>query len=314
MQHFSNPATPTYVAYAEAVWAHDSATKTALCPLVLQDPLIHTLVEALHAWPGPVIASHKSARQLFHALVFLADIGLDLGCEGIDTIAEGILSSLDRDGLPHLPSKDKPCRSPEGFGCWALCDAPSILYALKTMGVTDDRLEAGVSYLAALQCSNGYGCHVSPVFGSWHGPGKKGDPCPYATLVMLKLLIMYGNRFEQQIRSCVACLLDLWQHSREKHPYIFYMGTDFRSLKLPFIWYDILHVSHVLSQVPECWRDERFLSMISVIETNVAAHGYVADSIYREYGEWDFGQKRQPSPYLQFCVQRIMEARTASKP
>ena len=40
--------------------------------------------------------------------------------------------------------------------------------------------------------------------------------------------------------------MDLWQNSREKHPYQFYMGTDFRKVKAPLVWYDILHVADVL--------------------------------------------------------------------
>ena len=43
---------------------------------LLKHPLIQGLLEELHNWPGTVIASHKSAGQLYHKLEFLADMGL----------------------------------------------------------------------------------------------------------------------------------------------------------------------------------------------------------------------------------------------
>lgn len=42
-------------------------------------------------------------------------------------------------------------------------------------------------------------------------------------------------------------LLSLWENSRQRHTYMFYMGTDFRNLKLPYVWYDILSVADTLS-------------------------------------------------------------------
>ena len=43
---------------------------------LLKHPLMQGLLEELQNWPGTVIASHKSAGQLYHKLAFLADMGL----------------------------------------------------------------------------------------------------------------------------------------------------------------------------------------------------------------------------------------------
>jgi hypothetical protein len=60
-------------------------------------------------------------------------------------------------------------------------------------------------------------------------------------------------------------MLQLWEHSREKWPYLFHAGSDFRKLKLPLVWYDILHVATVLSYFPKARGDVRLREMVDTI-------------------------------------------------
>ena len=41
------------------------------------------------------------------------------------------------------------------------------------------------------------------------------------------------------------------------------MGTDFRKLKVPFVWYDLMHVLDVLSRFPWLIRMTRLLDMLA---------------------------------------------------
>ncbi|HOY89939.1 MAG TPA: hypothetical protein PKZ09_09220, partial [Bacillota bacterium] len=43
---------------------------------MLIHPLVSGLMTDLKDWPGEVLSSHKSAKQPFHKLAFLADIGV----------------------------------------------------------------------------------------------------------------------------------------------------------------------------------------------------------------------------------------------
>lgn len=43
---------------------------------MINHPKIQSILKELTNWPGPVIASHKSASQYFHKLSFIADIGI----------------------------------------------------------------------------------------------------------------------------------------------------------------------------------------------------------------------------------------------
>ena len=188
---------------------------------------------------------------------------------------------------------------------WMLCDAPTILYALIKMGYSDDLTDNAVNFLAAKAFEHGWGCTGSDNLGNWRGPGRKSDPCPYATLIMIKLLLLFDNTYSHEIAGGAECLLHLWEESRTLHPYIFYMGTDFRKLKLPFIWYDILHVTDVLSQIPDIAGDSRFLEMLETITCKSIENRYTPESVYMPWKGWDFGQKKQPSEWMDFCIERI---------
>ncbi|MCX7028268.1 MAG: hypothetical protein NT061_12480 [Spirochaetes bacterium] len=278
---------------------------------MVEDQRIAALIDELQAWPGPSIASHRSAAQFFHKLVFIADSGVRRDDPGVGAIVRRILSSMDEDGVPSLPLDIGAAHGgpiDAAFtGAWALCDAPNVLYALKKLGVEDPRIDKAVKFLARLPHADGYGCAVSKSLGAWRGPGKKSDPCPYATLIMLRLLLAYGDKFAAEIRGCAECLLGLWERSHEKHPYIFYMGTDFRKLKLPFIWYDILHVTDVLSRVESIRGDKRLIEMFTVIEGKRTAAGFIPESVYQAWKDWDFGQKKIVSPTMTDLVNRIEE-------
>jgi len=210
-----------------------------------------------------------------------------------------------------------PTNVPVHFGgsgkdtwAWALCDAPVIVASLIQMGMGEDaRVQTAVEYLNGLVRDNGWPCAVSPELGKFRGPGRKEDPCPYATLVMLQTLAQIPElRDGKSAKAGVDSLLDLWEKSKEQHPYMFFMGTDFRKLKVPLFWYDILHVLDVLSRFKWARKDRRFTQMLEVVKSKADSDGrYVPESVWTAWKDWDFGQKKVPSRGLTFYVQRILQ-------
>ena len=88
---------------------------------------------------------------------------------------------------------------------------------------------------------------------------------------------------------------------------MFYMGSDFRKLKAPFIWYDILHVLEVLTQFDWLKNDPRLKEMINLLAAKADAQGrFTPESIWKAWSGWDFGQKKEPSRWLTFLILRIM--------
>ena len=87
---------------------------------------------------------------------------------------------------------------------------------------------------------------------------------------------------------------------------MFGIGTDFRKLKYPFVWYDILHVTDVLSRFENARRDSRVQEMVNVITAQADEDGrYTASSMFRSWSDWSFADKKHPSPWLTFLVARL---------
>jgi hypothetical protein len=272
-------------------------------------PLVRGLVKELGAWPGKAISSHKSAEQLFHKLALAAELGLRRGDPGADAVAAKVMKHRSAEGPFGLQMNINPAHggSGENLWAWALCDAPVTLHALARMGwASEPALVESVDYLAGLERpEGGWPCAVSKSLGSFRGPGRKGDPCPYATLVMLELLLDLPGRADAPaadapaVRRAADCLLGLWERSREAHPYIFYMGDDFRKLKAPLIWYDLLHVLEALTKVPGIAKDKRLADMLDVLEAKAGPDLlFTPESVYQAWKSYDFGQKKGPSLYL----------------
>ena len=274
-------------------------------------PAVRALIEGLADWPGEVVASHRSAGQPYHRLAFLAELGLRADDPGMPLIIDRILGHRSHEGPFRLPMNISPAHGGTGrqqFG-WALCDAPVIVGALAQLGLADHpAVLAAINHLEGLVREVGWPCAVSPELGKWRGPGRAADPCPYANLVMLRALSAFPDR-----RASPAChvgaetLLQLWADSRTRHPYIFYMGNDFRKLKAPLLWYDLLHVLDVLARFPWLRDDPRLLDMLAVLRGKADPQGrFTPESVYTWWKEWDFGQKRAPSRTITLVAWRII--------
>jgi hypothetical protein len=279
---------------------------------MLADAKVQSLLTDLMDWPGSILNSHKSASQSFHKLAFIADLGLTVRDSPVREIVKKVMAHQSQQGPFQLITN-----VPKHFGgsgqdewAWALCDAPILVSALIKMGLDNEkRVQTAVKFLDELVRDNGWPCTVSPELGKFRGPGSKEDPCPFATLAMLKVLSRVPElRESKSSKIGVNTLLTLWDKSRERHPYMFFMGTDFRKLKAPLFWYDILHVLDILSQFTWVWNDKRFKDMLTVVETKADDNGwYVPESIWMAWKDWDFGQKKVLSRGLTFFVERILK-------
>ena len=126
---------------------------------------------------------------------------------------------------------------------------------------------------------------------------------------MLKLLSLDpSDRDHPMAEKGAAALLDLWQERREKHPYMFFMGTDFSKLKAPLVWYDLLHVLDTLSNYPKFRNDTRLMSMAAMLKEKADPNGwYTPESVWTAWKDWEFGQKKAPSSWVTFLALRILE-------
>lgn len=290
----------------------DKGTDGKIRSSILETPLFNDLLSDLQDWPGPTLKRHNDAKQLIHKLAFLADVGIKHTDSSLPTVISSIRSCQSEEGVYQVLMN-----IPIHFGgtgedklTWVLCDAPTTLYALAKMGLDKDAdILSATRYLVSLQSSYGFGCKATGALGKFRGPGRKTDPCPYANLIMLKLLSEFNlDEFNDVIDKSVNALLNLWRDRKIRKEYLFGIGTDFKKLKAPLIWFDILHVLEVLSRFKKHHSDHRFIEMLSILKLKLEeSQQLTAQSMYRSWKEWEFANKKEPSRWITFLAYRILE-------
>ena len=283
------------------------AYKTALA-----HPQIQNIITELSEWPGSVLKSHKKAGHFLHKLGFLADIGFRADNLGIEKIAQQIMKHQSPEGPFQVLVNINPRYGGTGEDqfAWMLCDAPLVTYAMVRFGLGQKpEVQKALKYLIGLERENGWHCTVSPEVGKFRGPGRKADPCPYANLLILQLLAEFPEKHaDPAVKTGVETLLSLWEERKERRPYLFAMGTHFSKLKAPLIWYDILHITDVLSQFHWALEDKRLQEMMQIVESKADQDGkFTAESIWMDWKGWEFGQKKVPSKWITLIAQRMLK-------
>jgi hypothetical protein len=279
---------------------------------MLEHPEVQALIAEAAAWPGYALKRHNDARHPLYKISTLADFGLRASDPQIYPILQSVLAHQSSEGafqtLENFPTAFGG--TGEDDWAWVLCDAPTLLYSLLAMGLKDlPAVQRAIDYLVHLSEDNGWRCSASPELGRFRGPGRKDDPCPIANVYALKALSLLPDLLDSPAtRSAVNTLLYHWEHQDERKIYLFGIGTDFRKLKYPFVWYDILHVVDVLSRFPFATADERYHEMVHTITSQADESGrYTAKSMYKAWKGWSFADKKSPSPWLTFLVLRTLK-------
>ncbi len=279
-----------------------------------QDMLRHPKIKELTSYANQrlelPIKRHNDASHPIYSVSTLADFGLQIDDPGINSIVDSIVAHQSAEGayqstilIPkHFGGSGEPQLS------WVLCDAPTLLYSLISFSQPDyGAFNAGLSHLTGLVQENGWRCSASPDLGKFRGPGRREDPCPIANVYALKALALVPEYSDSAAtRIGAETILYHWEIQKERKFYLFGIGTDFRKIKYPFVWYDILHVMDVLSRFTYLYQDPRYLDMLETL-VNLSEDGerYTAGSMYRAWKGWSFADKKTPSPWLTFLVQRI---------
>jgi len=136
-----------------------------------------------------------------------------------------------------------------------------------------------------------------------------------ATLSLVKALAAAEDSLRDgpAARTGVESLLSLWTQSTSQHPYMFFMGTDFRKLKVPFVWYDLMHVLDILSRFPWLRGDLRLHDMLETMSAKADPQGrFTIESVWTAWKEWEFGQKKVPSRWLTLAAWRIRQRMEAA--
>jgi len=279
---------------------------------LLVHPWVQTLVAKAATWGETPLKRHNDAAHPIYALSTLADFGLRAGDPGMAVGLDAVLAHQSPEGafqtVVNIPTHFGG--SGQDAWSWIACDAPTLLYALLAFGLGDEpRVQQAVGHLASLADENGYRCQAAPELGRFRGPGRKDDPCPIANVYALKALALVPELVDSPAaRAAAEMLLGHWERRTERKIYLFGIGTDFCKLKYPFVWYDLLHVTDVLSRYSFVHDDPRFREMVETLSSQADAEGrYTAGSMYQAWKGWSFADKKKPSPWLTFLVLRVQK-------
>ena len=264
-----------------------------------QDPRIQALIDECVTWPDPPLKRHNDAGHPIHKIELLADFGLDNRDEWIKAISNIIIEHRSEDGLFQSKLEIPERWGGKGTGeiMWLLCDSPVLIYALQKFGVNNEYTKEAARMLVWLSENNGWRCKGSnPRF---RGPGKKDDHCPYANLITLKALSLSQYNDTEAVQNGIDSHILHWENRGGKKIRMFGIGTTFKKLKYPNVWFDILHVVDVLSHYPYAQEYDEFWEMWDIIkEKQKPEGGFIPESVYKAWSNWSFGQKKETSPWM----------------
>jgi hypothetical protein len=292
----------------------DDAEVRAARATLMAHPQVRALVAELQDWPGSPLKRHNDAKHPFNKLPVLADFGLDAGDPGLSAVVERMVAQQHPDGPFQVVVQiaERYGGTGEPTLSWSLCDATVNLYSLAALGLADHpAVQRAAEHLVGLvqapgadrRPSGGWLCATDIGF---RGPGRKADPCPLSNLHALRALDALGWHAHPAAALGAEMLLTHWERQGERKLYLFGIGTDFRKLKYPFVWYHALYFADTLSRFPTVRTDPRLRAVVAAITAHADAEGrYTAASMYRAWKGWSFADKKTPSPWLTFLVRRI---------
>ena len=287
----------------------NSAMRKDLKQEILDHPPVQLLIENCLQWPEPALKRHNDAKHPLHQMQLLLDLGLDRGDKPIQKIANRIMMFQSEEGpflsqnlIPkHFGGTGEPALS------WILCDTPLLLYFLIRAGYgKEPDVQSAIDHLASLVDDNGWRCKGS--IPKFHGPGNKADFCPFANLIALKVFSQLPEFHEDEfILDAIDSFFWHWLNTNERKIYLFAMGTHFRRLKYPLVWYDLLNVCHTLSYFPHAHTHPVFAEMLEVITAKQQdSGGFIPESIFMNFKGWSFGQKKMESPMMTWKVYEML--------
>ncbi len=131
--------------------------------------------------------------------------------------------------------------------------------------------------------------------------------CPMAGLMFLEIMSMFDENYNPDH------LLNAYEplkFHREYGKSVYYFGRSkkFWTLKYPYVWYNALYIGDVLSRFDAFRKEELLIEIIEwLIDCQDDEGKYTTTSMFREYKEWDFANKKEPSPWITFLAYRILK-------
>lgn len=285
--------------------------------LIKKDSRIINLVNKIADWEKYIVTGHQKWDYPPSLINLLFDMGVEAkDFEHIDTQLKKMLKHQNENGRfeSHFKMMYGKSKAKEAIWGTSLCDSHSILLVLIRGGYKDtpevkkciERLKEDykdTSLGKAWKCES----HIP---SKWRGPGRKDDPCPMVTLEALKIFSYLSKKERpEDLKEALNTMLGIWNKRKEVTPYMMGHGRRFRKFKAPLFWYNIGWYMDTLSYYPEIFDENAYIELLAILAgVNSNEDGKVVlKSIYRNFADFSFGQKKLWSPWQTYYLSSILK-------
>lgn len=230
-------------------------------------------------------------------LSVFADFGLTVEDERVARACEFALRFQVDDGDFRVATKDS-----QTF----VCLASNTVRSLAALGLgKDERVQRAYQRIVETQRLDGGWIHSKSA-----QPGRRREDipsCPHATLNVLWALAEHPELRESRVaRDAVEVVLRHWEE--RTRPYGWGIGSTWPKLKYPFILYGLLKYAGVLSRFAFLKNDSRLREVVDLLIAKQDEQGrWQAESVYKYWKDFDFGQKKAPSPWITLLALRVIK-------
>jgi hypothetical protein len=265
------------------------------------------LLDEVKVWPQERrLGRAYDPKDTLWKLSALADFGLKRDDTRIAAVAKKVLDAQAPEpappgflhgGFDHTKAWDKRPY---------ICISHVMTYALARFGYLDDaRVQRAYDYIEEWQRLD----------GGWHpteaclpgGEREKDESCPFGTVNVLRAVAANPELNDSDVvRRGVDFVLTCWERRKEPYrPVGFGMGGTFNKLQFPFVQHQLLKTVDTLSGFPAAIEDERYKDMLAAVtEKQTSEELFTPEGVNKPFAEFDFGQKKVPSPWITFLVAR----------
>lgn len=281
---------------------------------LLQHPLIRNLLKEASDWLPKAATRNSDPKLSYFQLRMLADFGLDINDVGIVPIIEkakshrmeGLFSvrggTLDRrgEGNSHEPSDS--CAD-----IWhaSPCNSPVITNALQKLKYREESVILAEETLRdRWDTPQGWFCHFFFVDGQYK---KLQASCPMAGVMALEVFSeipeLKESRYAQNAFEPI-----LFHRNYGQTLYYFGRSRKFWTMKYPYVWYNALYLADVLTRFDFLKGNDLVKDLIDWVLACQDENGrFKATSVYLTYKEWDFGNKKEPSPWITYLCCKLLK-------
>ena len=276
-----------------------------------QNQQIQTLISETTEWFPQSITRHNVPYLSHYKLQMLAEFGFEKKDNKIREIIKKATSCVKNNSYSirqTLPVKGEGFTKPDpDANEWHAmpCDSPIITYALLLLGHKDDKVQRTIETLKKhWETKQGWFCFFFFVEGQFK---KLQIGCPMAGLMALQVFSIVPE-LKESVQAKNAFEPIKFHKDYGKSLYFFGRSKKFQTFKYPFVWYNALYLADVLTRFDFLKKEKLVIELIEWIEKSQEKNGrFKPTSIFLPYKNWDFGNKKESSPWITYLCCRILK-------